>query len=98
MKKIFLLIFLLPNLVMADSFLDEPSLFDTPTKSDSDNYDSFYKDDGSLVIIKGAKDSGRIIRSDDSGSETEYYVIPSDEGNTFIYDDGLTICNQQGCY
>ena len=69
----------------------------------SDNSDSgdnsFYKDDGSLVIIRGAKDSGLIVKGTNEGMEQEYYVVPKDDGSkTFIYDDGLTICDNNGCY
>jgi len=69
--------------------------FETP-KSDTK---TLWKSDGSLVIIKGAKDSGYVIKGDDSGSEIEYFVVPKDDGSpTFIYDDELTICSNTGCY
>ncbi|MDC1100679.1 hypothetical protein OAS34_00500 [Methylophilaceae bacterium] len=72
-------------------------LFPSDNSDSGDN--SFYKDDGSLVIIKGAKDSGLIVRGTDEGTETEYYVIPKDDGSkTFIYDEGLTVCDSNGCY
>ena len=69
----------------------------------SDNSDSgdnsFYKEDGSLVIIRGAKDSGIIVKGTDDGMEQEYYVVPKDDGSkTFIYDEGLTVCDKNGCY
>ena len=59
-----------------------------------------WKGDGSLVIIKGAKESGYVVKGNNSGSDIEYFVVPKDDGsNTFIYDDGLTICNSSmGCY
>ena len=82
----------------ADSLFDGPGLFDTtPTKSDTT---TIWKGDGSLVIIQGAEKSGYVVKGDDSGSEIEYFVVPKDDGsNTFIYDDGLTICNSaMGCY
>jgi len=82
----------------ADSLFDGPGLFDTtPTKSDTT---TIWKGDGSLVIIQGAEKAGYIVKGDDSGSEIEYFVVPKDDGsNTFIYDDGLTICNSSmGCY
>ena len=80
----------------ADSLFDGPGFFDTP-KSDTN---TIWKGDGSLVIIKGAEESGYVIKGDGSGSDIEYFVVPKDDGsNTFIYDDGLTICNSSmGCY
>ena len=76
---------------------DDLDLFLSDNSDSGDN--SFYKDDGSLVIIKGAKDSGLIVRGTDEGTETEYYVIPKDDGSkTFIYDEGLTVCDSNGCY
>ena len=52
------------------------------------------------MIIKGAEESGYVVKGDNSGSDIEYFVVPKDDGsNTFIYDDGLTICNStMGCY
>ena len=97
--------FPLIGLANAESFLDSPSLFDDSgsfnfADSNTNSGDnSFYKDDGSLVIIRGAKDSGLIVRGTDEGTETEYYVIPKDDGSkTFIYDEGLTVCDSNGCY
>ena len=76
---------------------DDLDLFLSDNSDSGDN--SFYKDDGSLVIIRGAKDSGLIVRGTDEGTETEYYVIPKDDGSkTFIYDEGLTVCDSNGCY
>ena len=67
--------------------------------ADDSGDNSFYKEDGSLVIIRGAEDSGIIVRGTDEGTETEYYVIPKDDGSkTFIYDEGLTVCDSNGCY
>jgi len=82
----------------ADDLFGGPGIFDiTPSKSDTN---MIWKGDGSLVIIKGAEESGYVIKGDDSGSDIEYFVVPKDDGsNTFIYDDGLTICNSSmGCY
>ena len=86
------------NSARADNLFGGSGLFDsTPTKSDTN---TIWKGDGSLVIIKGAEESGYVIKGDDSGSDIEYFVVPKDDGsNTFIYDDGLTICNSSmGCY
>ena len=87
------------NQAKADDLFGGPGLFDsTPTKSDTN---MIWKGDGSLVIIKGAEESGYVVKGDDSGSDIEYFVVPKDDGsNTFIYDsDGLTICNSSmGCY
>ena len=56
---------------------------------------SVWKDNGSLVIIDNAKDSGYIIKD----GEVEYYVKPKDNGEpTFIYDDELIVCTNTGCY
>ena len=84
--------------INAEGLFDGPGLFDTPTTNSGDN--SFYDSSGSLVIIKNAQDSGLIVKNDGNGTETEYYVVPKSDGsNTFIYDDGLTICNSTiGCY
>jgi len=85
--------FSLISTISADDF----DLFPSDNSNSGDN--SFYKDDGSLVIIRGAKDSGLIVRGTDEGTETEYYVIPKDDGSkTFIYDEGLTVCDSNGCY
>jgi len=76
---------------------DDLDLFLTDNSDSGDN--SFYKEDGSLVIIRGAKDSGLIVRGTDEGTEQEYYVVPKDDGSkTFIYDEGLTVCDNNGCY
>ena len=76
---------------------DDFDLFLSENNNSGDN--SFYKDDGSLVIIKGAKDSGLIVRGTDEGTEQEYYVVPKDDGSkTFIYDDELLVCDKNGCY
>ena len=68
-------------------------------KADEDT-NTIWKEDGSLVIIKGAEKSGYVVKGDNSGSDIEYFVVPKNDGsNTFIYDDGLTICNStMGCY
>mgnify|MGYP000256225940 CR=1 FL=1 len=76
---------------------DDLDLFLTDNSDSGDN--SFYKEDGSLVIIRGAKDSGLIVRGTDEGTEQEYYVVPKDDGSkTFIYDDELLVCDKNGCY
>ena len=76
---------------------DDLDLFLTDNSDSGDN--SFYKEDGSLVIIRGAKDSGIIVKGTDNGMEQEYYVVPKDDGSkTFIYDEGLTVCDNNGCY
>ncbi len=88
---------LITTQTFAEGLFDGPGLFDTPTpKSDSN---SFYKSDGSLVIVNGAKDSGIIVKGTDNGMEQEYYVIPKNDGSkTFIYDDELLVCDNNGCY
>ena len=73
---------------------DDLFVFDTP-KSDT-NF--LWEGDGSLTVVTGAKDSGYLIKD----GEVETYVIPSDDGNTFI-NNGTTgellICNAAvGCY
>ena len=88
---------LITSQIYAEGLFDSPSFFDTPSSDSGDN--SFYKEDGSLVIIRGAKDSGIIVKGTDSGTEQEYYVIPKDDGSkTFIYDDELLVCDNNGCY
>ena len=83
--------------VNAEGLFDGTTFFDTPSADSGDN--SFYKSDGSLVIINGAKESGLIVKGTDSGTEQEYYVIPKDDGSkTFIYDDELLVCDNNGCY
>ena len=88
---------LMTTQISAEGLFDGPGLFETPSpKSDSN---SFYKSDGSLVIINGAKESGLIVKGTDSGMEQEYYVIPKDDGSkTFIYDSELLVCDNNGCY
>ena len=86
------------NQARADSIFNDPIFFDTePKKSDTT---SIWKDDGSLVIIKGAEEAGYVIKGDDSGNEIEYFVKPKSDGSpTFIYDDELIICTTTGgCY
>ena len=76
---------------------DDLDLFLADNSDSGDN--SFYKEDGSLVIVRGAKDSGIIVKGTDDGMEQEYYVVPKDDGSkTFIYDEGLTVCDNNGCY
>ena len=77
----------------ADDFFGGESFFSESTSDSGDN--TIWKSDGSLVIIKGAEESGYVIKD----GEIEYFVVPKNDGsNTFIYDDGLTICNSNGCY
>jgi len=73
------------------------SIFDLePTQSDTT---SIWKDDGSLVIIKGAKDAGYVVKGGGNDTEIEYFVTPKDNGEpTFIYDNELIICTNTGCY
>ena len=62
------------------------------SKSD---FNSFYKDNGSLVNVYGAKESGIVVKD----GEVEYYVVPNSDGSpTFVYDDELIICTNTGCY
>ena len=81
------------NSAKADSLFGGDTFFsESTTKSDTN---TIWKSDGSLVIIKGAEDSGYVIKD----GEIEYFVVPKNDGsNTFIYDDNLTICNTNGCY
>ncbi len=84
-------------LLISNVGADDLDLFLTDNSDSGDN--SFYKEDGSLVIIRGAKDSGIIVKGTDDGMEQEYYVVPKDDGSkTFIYDEGLTVCDNNGCY
>ena len=81
----------------ADDLFGGSSFFDTPSPKSDTN--SFYKSDGSSVIIQGAKESGLIVKGTDSGTEQEYYVVPKDDGSkTFIYDSELLVCDNNGCY
>ena len=95
---------LITTQIFAEGLFDSPSIFDTPSTfnfntADNSGDNSFYKSDGSLVIIRGAKDSGIIVKGTDDGMEQEYYVIPKDDGSkTFIYDDELLVCDKNGCY
>ena len=64
---------------------------DTPRKERN----SVWKNDGSLVIINNAEDSGYVIKD----GEIEYFVEPKNDGSpTFIYDDELIVCTNTGCY
>ena len=88
---------LITSQIYAEGLFDGTTFFDTPSADSGDN--SFYKSDGSLVIINGAKESGLIVKGTDNGMEQEYYVIPKDDGSkTFIYDDELLVCDNNGCY
>ena len=59
------------------------------------DFNSFYKDDGSLVNVYGAEESGIVVKD----GEVEYYVVPKSDGSpTFVYDDELIICTNTGCY
>ena len=80
----------------ADDLFGGPGLFDSaPSKSDT-NF--LWEGDGSLTVVTGAKESGYVIKD----GEIETYIIPSDEGNTFINNGStgeLLICNSAvGCY
>ena len=80
----------------ADDLFGGESFFNSePSKSDT-NF--LWEGDGSLTVATGAKESGYVIKD----GEIETYVIPADEGNTFI-NNGTTgeliICNSaMGCY
>lgn len=80
----------------ADDLFGGESFFNSePSKSDT-NF--LWEGDGSLTVVTGAKDSGYVIKD----GKVETYVIPSDDGNTFI-NNGTTgeliICNSSiGCY
>ena len=92
---LFVFSWLMVERAKADGLFDGPGLFDTPAKSDT-NF--LWEGDGSLTVVTGAKDSGYVIKD----GEIETYVIPADEGNTFI-NNGTTgeliICNSaMGCY
>lgn len=77
----------------ADDLFSGDTFFSESTSNSGDN--TIWKSDGSLVIIKGAEESGYVIKD----GEIEYFVVPKNDGsNTFIYDDSLTICNTNGCY
>jgi hypothetical protein len=68
-------------------------------RAKADDMESIWKDDGSLVNIYGAEESGYVIKGDSDGTEIEYFVKPKDDGSpTFIYDDELIICTNTGCY
>ena len=87
---------LLPFDSRSEGLFDGPGLFDTPTTESDTNF--LWEGDGSLTVVTGAKDSGYVIKD----GEIETYVIPADEGNTFI-NNGTTgeliICNSAiGCY
>lgn len=79
------------NRAKANDLFDDNIIFDSP-KSD---FNSIYKDDGSVVNIYGAEESGVVIKD----GEVEYYVVPKSDGSpTFVYDDELLICTNTGCY
>lgn len=81
------------NSAKADDLFGGESFFSESTSNSGDN--TIWKDDGSLVIIKNAEESGYTVKD----GEIEYFVVPKNDGsNTFIYDNGLTICNTNGCY
>ena len=64
-------------------------------EQETSNFNSFYKEDGSLVNIYGAEESGIVVKD----GEVEYYVVPKDDGSpTFVYDNELIICTNTGCY
>ena len=79
------------NQARADDLFDDNIIFDNP-KSD---FNSIYKDDGSVVNVYGAEESGVVIKD----GEVEYYVVPKSDGSpTFVYDDELLIRTNTGCY
>ena len=79
------------NQARADDLFDDNIIFDNP-KSD---FNSIYKDDGSVVNVYGAEESGIVIKD----GEVEYYVVPKSDGSpTFVYDDELIVCTSTGCY
>ena len=68
-------------------------------RAKADDMVSIWKDDGSLVNIYGAEESGYVVKGDSDGTEIEYFVKPKDDGSpTFIYDDELIVCTSTGCY
>ena len=68
-------------------------------RAKADDMESIWKDDGSLVNIYGAEESGYVVKGDSDGTEIEYFVKPKDDGSpTFIYDDELIVCTNTGCY
>ena len=91
---LFVFCWLMIERAKADDLFGGPGIFDvTPTESDT-NF--LWEGDGSLTVVKGAEDSGYVIKD----GEVEVFVVPKSDGsNTFIYGDGLTICNSSmGCY
>ena len=65
----------------------------------ADDMECIWKEDGSLVNIYGAEESGYVVKGDSDGTEIEYFVKPKDDGSpTFIYDDELIVCTNTGCY
>ncbi len=70
-------------------------LFPSKAEPETSVNKSFYKDDGSLVNIYGAKEAGIVVKDGD----VEYYAVPKDNGEpTFIFDNELIICTNTGCY
>ena len=77
----------------ANELFNDNIIFDN-TNSKSD-FNSIYKDDGSVVNVYGAEESGVVIKD----GEVEYYVVPKSDGSpTFVYDNELIICTNTGCY
>lgn len=94
---LFVFCWLMIERAKADDLFGGESFFsETETKSDTN---MIWKDNGSLVIIKGAEESGYVVKGDNDGNDIEYFVIPKDDGSkTFIYDNELIICSNTGCY
>ncbi len=87
----FVILFSITSQSFSEGLFDGPGLFDSPQS----DFTSFYKDDGSLVNISGAKDVQVYIKD----GKQEYVVIPKDNGDkTFIYDSELLVCDNNGCY
>ena len=77
----------------ADDLFNDNIIFDN--KNSKSDFNSIYKDDGSVVNVYGAEESGVVIKD----GEVEYYVVPKSDGSpTFVYDDELIICTNTGCY
>ena len=57
------------NTAKADDLFGGSGLFDSTTSKSDTN--TIWKGDGSLVIIKGAEESGYVVKGDNSGSDIE---------------------------
>ena len=77
----------------ANELFNDNIIFDN--KNSKSDFNSIYKDDGSVVNVYGAEESGVVIKD----GEVEYYVVPKSDGSpTFVYDNELIICTNTGCY